>query len=153
MFSLITKLIVPIILCVIGILTLKDSFSAEHAQKVKAMEQLVKEGQQAMAIVDSSYTEKTIRRKRSSYKVYEFGYTFDVDGKSYRGTKTQDTPPDAPIIKVTYLPSDPNVNSTDAEGDLKSAKDSFPMYAGIGALVVGLVLGFFRYRSFKQTQG
>jgi len=114
-------------------------------KKVEQLETLLNQGETTMGMVDSMYSETTIK----SITIYSSKYFFKVDGEKYEGSFTFDSPDELlPIIQVHYLPTDPNTNGVNIENDLAEARkkvnSKFDLWIGIGAWLIAFFLIYFR---------
>ena len=154
--SRILNLLLPIFLLAIGVQFTRDYFGDTSKKKRNNLEQLISQGEETLGILKSEYKEKTIKIARMLVKTYEVGYTFKVDENEYSGLKTLKSPPTEPTIKVKYLPSNPMINAVNPEAEL-AALDEYEgntstLLVGLGLILAGLGLGFFRYKSFQKTK-
>ena len=152
----IISFLLPAILIVIGVQFTRDYFSDTNKEKKATLQQLLTNGKDAEAVLDSEYTEKTVTIARIPVKTYEVKYSFTVDGKNYTGLQVSKTEPAEATVKVKYLPNDPSVNAAGAEQeltDLNEQQDSGRgLYVGLAIIAAGLGLGVYRYISYKKSQ-
>lgn len=150
--SKLLNLILPVFLLILGVQFTRDYFGNTSKEKKNNLEQLISKGEETVAILNAEYKEKTIKIRGSRTKTYEVGYTFKVGDKEYSGLKTLNSPPAEPMMKVTYLASNPLINAANPAEELASLTklegDGFALLLGLGLILAGLGLGFFRYKSF-----
>lgn len=133
----------PFVLVIGGIVSLVNYISAGN--RSSSINELINNGVTTTAILDNEYN--VVSNKSETY--YETKYTFIVDGKTYEGERKTYEEPSEQIIEIKYLPNDPTTNGYDLEkerNELKSHEgDSFNLYAGIGATLVGLIWLFLKF--------
>ena len=136
-----------------GGLFIKDYFKGSDKEKVATLSKLISEGKVAVAVLDSEYTEKTVKIAKVPVKTYEIGYTFEADGQAVHGQATLYEAPTEAEVEVKYLPSDPNINSLDPEKELQKEQEketsNSALYVGLGFFAVA---GFYGFRFNKQRQ-
>lgn len=115
-------------------------FGGNEADMAK-FEQLASEGETVMAIVNEEYTETTI----AGVSVYTVDYTFEANGKEQAGSIMLNDEEDIPypFVEVTYLASDPSVNSTDAPKALAEARESSEGKTDLWIGLAAMLFGFF----------
>jgi len=153
--SKILSFLVPLAMLIIGIQFLRDYFGVSEPEKREKLELLVAQGQETDGILNSEYTEKVTKIRRKKIVSYEVGYKFKVGETEYTGTKSLRSPPTDPLVKVKYLPGDPNVNEIEPEAALASINsskgDSGTLLFGLALALGGLGYAYYRYRSFKKA--
>ncbi len=82
----------------------------------------------APGLLDNSYSE--VRSRRGGTR-YEVTYSFEVDGKRYRGDDSIRSEPRVAATTVYYDPNDPNDNG------LSKRKDEAWVFVGLALAVVG----------------
>ncbi len=149
-------LLLPLILIVIGIQFTRDYFGDNGAETKAKYEKLISEGQTATANLASQYKETTIKIAGLPIKLYEVEYSFSANGQEYSGTKSLKGPPSELQMEVTYLSSDPSVNAINPNEELNSIGEyessSSTLYIGLGLLLVGLIIAYFRIKSFRKPK-
>jgi len=152
----IIKLILPVVLLLIGVQFTRDYFGDTTKDKRDKLEQLIANGNETMGILKSEYTEKTIKIAKLPIKTYEVGYDFQVGDKNYSGLKTMKSPPNNSTIAVKYLADNPEINAANPEEELASLDEyegsSSTLLIGLGLILAGFLLGFFRLKSFKDPK-
>jgi len=102
-------------------------------KKVENLTALKNIGEKTIAVMNETYLEVG--------ETGTIGYKFKVDEKEYEGTFSFSDPEEVMPI-VTYLPSDPSINSLDVEKELeketKSSNSSIGLWAGIGLILFAL---------------
>ena len=140
----------------IGLIMFSSLFFSKYfggnEKELIELESLLSEGQTTMAVLDSVYTELTIK----GIKVYSSKYFFRVNEKEYTGNFNFDSPSDLePIIQVYYRQDDPNINKANVEGQLKKVNarvnSKMDLYMGVGFSLLGLLLIYFR--GIRRFQG
>ena len=149
-------LLLPLVLIVIGIQFTRDYFGDTRAESKERYENLISEGEKTTAKLASQYKETTIKIAGLPVKLYEVEYTFSANGKKYSGSKSLQGPPSEPLMQVTFLPSDPNINAINPSEELSKVEEhensSSTLYIGLGLLVVGLLIGYYRVKSFRKPR-
>ncbi len=152
----ILNLLLPVFLLVIGVQFTRDYFGDTGKEKRSQLEQLISGGEEALGILKSEYKEKTIKIAKIPIKTYEVGYEFEVGDTRYSGLKTLQELPTEPTIRVKYLPSNPEINAANPEEELASLTEyegsTSTLLLGLGLILAGCGLGFFRYKSFQKTK-
>jgi len=150
------NLLLPVFLLVIGVQFTRDYFGDTSKERRSNLEQLVSSGEETLGILKSEYKEKTIKIAKIPVKTYEVGYDFKIGEKEYSGFKTLKKPPTEPTIKVKYLPTNPEINAANPEEELASLDEyegsTSTLLIGLGLILAGLGLGFFRYKSFQKAK-
>ena len=151
------KLIVGLGAMVIGIFGLYQYFGGDE-QQLSKMEKLKSEGQTTIALIDTTVIEITIKGLR----INQLHYTFDVDGKSFKGTHTFKHYDELDSLTgfVTYLPADPKISSLNIDSELakarKEVEDNKSSKAGLIIGILLLLFGLFNfygaYRRFKRDE-
>ncbi|MEZ4986025.1 MAG: hypothetical protein R2795_13480 [Saprospiraceae bacterium] len=148
------NLLLPAFLLIIGVQFSRDYFGNTSKDERNQLEQLISGGEETFGVLKSEYKEKTVKVAKVPIKTYEVGYDFKVGEKEYSGLKTMKSPPTEPVVKVKYLPSNPEINAVDPEEELASLSayegDIFTLLIGLGLILAGLGLGYFRYKSFQK---
>jgi len=149
------NLILPIILLVIGIQFTRDYFGVTGKEERAKLEQLISSGEETLGTLKDEYKEKTIKIAKIPVKTYEVEYNFKVEEKMFSGLKTLKNLPTEQTIKVKYLPSNPEINAVNPEEELaslvKSEGSTSTLLIGLALILVGLVLGYFRLKSFRKA--
>ncbi len=149
-------LLLPLVLIVIGIQFTRDYFGDTGAESKEKYEKLISEGETTTAKLASKYKETTIKIAGLPIKLYEVEYTFSANNQTYSGTKSLSGPPSEPLMQVTFLSTDPSVNAINPNEELAKMeeyeKSSSTLYIGLGLLVVGLLIGFYRIKSFIKSK-
>ena len=151
------KLIFGIGAIIIGIFAIHLYFVGdEKALQIK--EKLKIEGHITFAKVDTTVLEMKIR----GITTYTLGYKFNVDGKEYKGQYSfgNYNELDSLTPLVTYLPSDPKINSLNINGELSQAKkevadnnsSSLELWVGIGLILLGFFNLFRAYLRFRGNE-
>ena len=139
---------------VIGVQFTRDYFGDTTKERRSKLEQLVSQGEEAIATLDNEYEEKTMKVAKVPITTYTVGYTFKVDDKEYSGKKTLKSPPTEPTIQVMYLASNPMTNAANPKEELTSLDEyeggTTTLLMGLGLILAGLGLGFFRFRAFQK---
>ncbi|MCG8331083.1 MAG: hypothetical protein MI974_25545 [Chitinophagales bacterium] len=136
-----------------GYTGLSDYFGGTE-KKIEKYTQLLNEGETTLAVLDSTYTEVTIKGATVNY----VDYTFQIDNETYKGEYYFDdiNSITSPLMEVKYLKSDPEINAVDAEERLNEAKESaessFDLILGIVASLFGLLLIYSGIRRFKTQK-
>ena len=150
------NLLIPVFLLVIGVQYTRDYFGDTSKEKRARLEQLVANGEETLGILKSEYTERTTKIAKVPIKIYEVGHDFKVGENQYSGVKTLKSPPTEPTMMVTYLPTNPEINAVSPQAELASLdeyeKSTSTLLLGLGLILAGLVLGFFRYKSFQKSR-
>lgn len=153
----ILRLLLPVFLLVLGVQFTRDYLGDTTKERRSKLEQLITQGEEAVGRLDSEYEEKTIKIAKMPVKTYKVGYTFNVGDKEYNGEKTLKSPPTEPTIEVKYLPSNPMTNAANPKAELASLDEyeggTTTLLMGLGLIVGGLGLGFFRFRAFQKEEG
>ena len=148
-------LIFPVILILIGIQFTRDYFGNTSKERKNELEQLISQGKETFGILNEQYKQKTTKIGGARIITYEIGYTFKVDDKKFSGTKTVDEEPTIPMVNVKYLPSNPQINAIDPEEELASLQKSQgktkTLLIGLGLILAGFLLGYFRIKSKPQA--
>lgn len=154
--SKILSFLLPIFMMVIGVQFTRDYFGDTTKEKKAKLEQLVAQGEETIGVLKSEYEEKTMKIAKIPIKTYVIGYTFSVGEKEYEGEKTLTSPPTEPTIGVKYLDSNPMINAANPEEELaslgKSEGDTSTLLIGLGLILAGFGLGFYRYKSFQKAE-
>lgn len=114
---------------------------------VAQYQRLSTEGEQTVAVTDSVYTETSTKYSTT----YDVDYTFEVEGRKYKGNYEFDDMEDVGIgiLQVTYLPEDPNINAIEVEE--KAAKVDSENYSPFTiGLVMLLAAAFFGWRAYSR---
>lgn len=151
MLSLIFRLFFPALLFVGGIYFLSIELSDDGVTAANA-QRLVSEGKRTVALLDSGYTETTLKIKRSRTKMYDFHYAFKVDGKVYGGKHTQKEQPTADTVGITYLPSDPSINAVNPASVLESEQSTAGIWLAALLALAGAALGTWRWYSWRAAR-
>lgn len=123
-----------------------DQYFVGNKEDVAKYESLLNEGEVATAILDSTYSETTIKIKGIKAKVYEINYAFDVNDKEFKGRYFFDHPDSiaSDMVNIRYLKHDPSVNAANVEKELKKKKAELnsdsDLWFGLGAAVISLLL-------------
>jgi len=149
-------LLLPLVLIVIGVQFTRDYFGDTRAESKEKYEKLISEGETTTAKLASQYKETTIKIAGLPIKLYEVEYTFSANDQTYSGTKSLSGPPSEPLMQVTFLSSDPSVNAINPSEELTKMEEhensSSTLYIGLGLLVIGLLIGFYRIKSFRKPK-
>jgi hypothetical protein len=152
----ILSFLLPVFLLALGIQFTRDYFGGTSKEEKSNLEQLISQGEETMGFLNSEYTEKTTKIAGLPIKTYEVGYTFKVGEKEYSGIKKLENPPTEPIVSVKYLPSEPTINAVDPVSALASLNesegDSKTLLVGLGLVLAGAGLGFFRFKSLQKAK-
>ena len=154
------KLIIGILLmmggCSLTTEYFSDSKAAELNEKIKVYEKFVASPIEVNAILDSVYTETTMKIMGAPVKLYETKYFFTVDGTPYQGVYRPTSPPSEMFIKIQYLPEDPSVNAVNAKNELtilQNSKESKGLlYFGLALLAIGFFNAFTNFKAIRQRK-
>src|SRR5688500_9343339 len=105
----------------VGIYGLNQYFGG-YEKDLARIERLKNEEQTTIAELDTMVLEIKIKR----IKTYSLGYTFDVEGKTYKGSHHFRNYDELDTLTgiVTYLPSDPTISSLNIDGELAEAREN-----------------------------
>lgn len=136
----IIRLVIALVALAFAYHGLSQYFGGNEADIAK-FERLASEGETVMATVNDEYTETTI----AGVSVYTVDYTFESNGQEQTGSITLNDEEDIPypFVEVTYLASDPSVNSTDAPKALAEARESSEGKSDLWIGLAATVFGFF----------
>ena len=148
-------LIFPVILILIGIQFTRDYFGNTSKERKNELEQLISQGKETLGILNDQYKQKTTKIGGARIITYEIGYTFTANDQKFSGSKTVKEKPTVPMVKVKYLPSNPQINAINPQEELNSLQESQgktkTLLIGLGLILVGFLLGIFRLRSKQKT--
>lgn len=148
--------ILPVVLLLIGIQFVRDYFGQTEQQKRKNLEQLVAGGQETDGTFTGEFEDKTIKVAKVPIPGFDVEYSFAVGDKTYTGRKRMKELPNYKDVKVSYLPADPNINAADPSAELAKLNDyendNLTLFIGLGLMLAGLGLGFFRFRAFQRSR-
>jgi len=111
---------------------------------IPVLKAMMKDNTVAVATVDPTYKEVTIKVMGVPMKHYEVTYTYEVNGGGpYHGERTLSAPPTSAEMPLYYAKSDPSYSSFEPEEDIKriteKASSNSNLYWGIGWLVVAML--------------
>ncbi|SDF76918.1 hypothetical protein [Chitinophaga filiformis] len=146
----------PIIGIVILLVIANGCYSSHRERKneikyIPLLEAMMKDNTVAVAKVDPTYKEVTIKVMGLPMKHYEVTYTYDVNGGGpYKGERTLSSPPTSAEMPLYYAKSDPSYSSFEPQEDIKRiterSSSNSNLYWCIGLYVVA-VLALFGYIS------
>lgn len=134
-----------------GSVGISDYFDG-NKKKIERYQALLDNGTTITGILDSVYTETSIK----GIKLYSSKYFFNVDGVDYEGTFSFDSPDDLGfVIPVQYMPNNPNIHDVLVDKKLakaiKSKDSNFSLILGLSAILLGSALIYFRgLRRFRN---
>lgn len=111
-------------------------------------EKIISDNTYATAYYNPSYTVTTIKVAGLPLKMYDFEYSFRIENIPYSGKITLTEVPKNNEVKVFYLKENPNFNSIDPKGALKSEKEkntsNKDLYGALfwGILSLLMIIGF-----------
>lgn len=147
-----------------GIKAVLEGIGILENSEMKLCQELVATGGNAIATYDlaNSKEKTTTYRKIGIATEYELVYTFEVNGKTYKGTQLTRNLPESQMTRVMYRKSDPNKNyirPAERLEELKNFSESNKgIWFGLGAFFIGvLILGvrikeFLGYRKSKSDK-
>jgi len=144
----IIRVIIALLVFSIGFANLRDEIYLDK-QKVKRYERLINEGKETIAILDSVYTETTIRIKSAKIKLYKVDFIFFVKKQKYSGQYYFKHPDSLRynIKKVKYLENDPNINAIDIEEKIEKAKEDIESNSGLWFSIILLLISILLFSS------
>ena len=133
------KILFMILFFVLAKSCVSDYVNGGDEHRIEALEQMIKDQTTITADLSNEYTETTIARV---VKLYEFDYSFWLDGQSYSGKITLRGIPNTNRLNIYYLSTDPSIVSDDPFEDLKSEKEKGD---SISDLLIGVVWGILSF--------
>ncbi|MBC5774813.1 hypothetical protein H8S95_12120 [Pontibacter sp. KCTC 32443] len=154
------KLFIAALLLMGGYSFTTDYFSDEKKQHLEediaAYEKLVASPTEAVALLDSVYTERTIKIMGAPIKTYETTYFFEANGQKYTGLYNPTEPPTIPVIPIQYLAEDPSINSADAKKQLASLHEestsNLSLYLGLGLFLFGGISAYSNISAIRKRR-
>lgn len=149
----------PVIGIIILFVIAKGCYSShkegkEEARYIPVLEQMMKENTVAVAKVDPTYKEVSIKVMGVPIKHYEVTYTYWVDGRPYNGKRSLSTPPASAEMPLYYASADNAYSSFEPQLDIKRINEAVSsnsnLYWSIGWLAFA-VLALFGYISEAKT--
>ncbi|MEJ8756979.1 hypothetical protein WG947_08235 [Pontibacter sp. H259] len=133
-----------------------DTKRQQLADNIAAFERLVATPSETVALLDSVYTERTIKIMGAPIKTYETTYYFNANGQQYTGIYNPTEPPTLPVITIKYLAEDPSINSVDPQKELASLKDestsNLSLYIGLGLMLFGGFSGYSHLSAIRKRK-
>jgi hypothetical protein len=118
------------------------------AKNIENCNALVKYGKTTMALYDSTYT------KFGNRDGILIGYKYVVNNVIYKFNISMDGAPKEDTFELTYLPSNPNIHSTDPKGELKNYKnqldDDSLIYIPWVLFAFSLSAGYLSFRKLRN---
>jgi len=133
--SILYKIVFMILFFVLAKSCVSDYFNGGDKGKISNLTQMIEEDTFVIANLANEYKETTLARV---VKLYEFNYSFSLNGNLYSGDISLSNLPNTNQLKLYYLSSNPNFVSANPNNDLKSEKEKGE---SISDLLVGIVWG------------
>ncbi len=127
-----------------GSVGLQQYFGGAEAELAQ-LENLLNNGRQTIAVVDSVYKETKIK----GIKMYSSKYFYSVDDKKYEGNFSFGSPAELEsFITIHYQPDNPGESEAYLQKQIEKVKarsnSNFNLIIGIGAVLLGLFFIYFR---------
>lgn len=136
-------LLIPLIILMLSVNLIKNAFSDEISNRKIELQQLVDSGININGRLNETYEESTVKISKLKTKSYSFTYNFNVDSKNYKGNVRYLELPENLNISITYLESNPNINSAKPLKELENLVDDtswLSVLIGIALFLLGLYL-------------
>jgi len=139
----------PIIGILIMMVIANGCFSSHREKQnetkyIPVLKAMMTDNTVAVAKVDPTYKEVSMKIMGIPVKHYEVTYTYEVNGGGpYNGTRTLSNPPTSAEMPLYYAKSDPSYSSFEPEEDIKriteKAASNSNLYWAIGWFVVAVL--------------
>lgn len=133
--SILTKIALMILFFVLAKSCVTDYVKGGDEEKMNNLTQMIDDKTSVVADLAEQYTRTTIAH---SIKIYNFDYSFFLNGKYYSGKITLNELPNTNKLTLYYLKSNPDIVSSDPSRDLKTEQEKGE---SITDLLVGILWG------------